>query len=414
MRRSQRIIDKERKEKEKNLEQEKRKETEKKRQLENGETIGEPDFDGLITKYIDYSVRKLLKKRRLQIELAEAIIIQESEINHINFEYGPKNFNDINTQINEEEIVFNENICIDDLIKVGLKYNPSVKYKCKLNVKKIHDIAHYLIELNGLIGLKTLKKKILDQLIYVLSENKKEKIVLHTCIYGGSGLGKTEIAKILCKIYRDCGILSNGEIIQATRADFIGNHLGSTTIKTQKLMERSKGNVLFIDEVYSMGPGVKDKDSFSKEAIDYLTGFLLENYKDFVCIIAGYKEDIEHCFFSVNQGLKRRFYYFYTIENYSYNEMTEMFKMFINSDNIKINVTDKDLEIFFKENLKAFPCYAGNLRTLVDKCKVNVTNKSLFSDVDYLTTDLLLQSFNDYMFGHKVQETNTEYMKMFL
>ena len=79
----------------------------------------------------------------------------------------------------------------------------------------------------------------------------------------------------------------------AKREDFVGEYLGQTAIKTKKLLKSCLGGVLFIDEAYALGPGQKDRDSFSKEAIDTLNAFLSENKDNFCCIIAGYENDIK-------------------------------------------------------------------------------------------------------------------------
>ena len=94
------------------------------------------------------------------------------------------------------------------------------------------------------------------------------------------------------------GILSNkGNFTIAKREDFIAQYLGQTAIKTRALLESCIGGILFIDEVYSLGPGQKDKDSFSKEAIDTLNVFLSEHKDNFCCIIAGYEKRYREMFF---------------------------------------------------------------------------------------------------------------------
>ena len=100
------------------------------------------------------------------------------------------------------------------------------------------------------------------------------------------------------------GILSkNGPFRIAHRDDFIAGYLGQTAIKTTKLLNSCLGGVLFIDEVYALGSGQEDKDSFSKEAIDTITGFLSDHKNDCCVIIAGYEKEIEDCFFHQEQRI---------------------------------------------------------------------------------------------------------------
>ena len=135
-------------------------------------------------------------------------------------------------------------------------------------------------------------------------------------------------------------------------------------------MESCVGGVLFIDEAYALGPGQKDKDSFSKEAIDTLNAFLSEHKNDFCCIIAGYEEDIEKCFFRINKGLERRFQWVHRIDKYSDLELAKiMFKM-INEVEWKINVNLDDLSEFIKKNNSCFKNFGGDIETFLSKCKM--------------------------------------------
>ena len=110
--------------------------------------------------------------------------------------------------------------------------------------------------------------------------------MLHTIIEGPPGVGKTQLGKVLAKIYLSLGIIQSDKFRIASRKDFIGEYLGHTAIKTQKVIDSCMGGILFIDEAYSLGNGDTKKDSFSKECIDTLNQNLSENKGKFVCIIA--------------------------------------------------------------------------------------------------------------------------------
>ena len=186
---------------------------------------------------------------------------------------------------------------ITDLIELG----QSIKFYKNIDNVMLWRITPYLEELNNLVGMRDLKESILYQLLYYIqgmnSRNQSEEY-LHTILFGNPGTGKTTVAQIIAKIYQGMGILSkNGPFKIAHRDDFIAGYLGQTAIKTMKLLKSCLGGVLFIDEVYALGPGQEDKDSFSKEAIDTLTSFLSEHTNDFCCIAAGYEKDIHKCFF---------------------------------------------------------------------------------------------------------------------
>lgn len=261
---------------------------------------------------------------------------------------------------------------LQQLIELAEKYDPSKEYICNLDMKKLHNMVGPLKELNNLVGLKKFKRTIVDQLIFILTAvDNDSKPMLHTCMYGQPGVGKTAVCKILAKIYATSGLLSKGHFKVVKRDDFISKFLGDTALKTQKLLEEAKGGVLFIDEVYSFGSS-KNEDYFAKEAIDTLNLYLSEHYEDFVCIVAGYKEPIKKCFFGQNPGLERRFTYKYTLDGYSPQEMTLIFKSFVKKEGWKVSEETLDkMTIFFREHLDAFPYFGGDIKTLFDKCKIN-------------------------------------------
>ena len=221
--------------------------------------------------------------------------------------------------------------------------------------------------------MEGLKTTMFYQIIYYLQNmhKKGQNEYLHTVITGPPGTGKTSVAEIIGNIYKNMGVLSSkGSFTLAKREDFIAPYLGQTAIKTRVLLESCVGGVLFIDEAYALGPGQKDKDSFSKEAIDTLNAFLSEHKNDFCCIIAGYEEDIEKCFFRVNKGLERRFQWVHRIDKYSDLELAKiMFKM-INEVDWKINVNLSDLSEFIKKNNSCFKNFGGDIETFLSKCKM--------------------------------------------
>lgn len=271
-----------------------------------------------------------------------------------------------------------------ELINLGERYDPSIIYECNINMEKLHRIVPHLKELNNMIGLENFKKSIIDQIVYILtlnSHNKDDKPMLHTCIYGPPGCGKTQISTILAKIYSSCGILSENKFKIVKREDFVAGYLGQTALKTKKLLESMIGGVLFLDEAYSMG-SLENRDYFAKEAIDTLNVFLSENYSNFILIIAGYEKDIKECFFSQNSGLERRFPYRFTIDGYSSSELSSIFSHFVLTNGWKLSneVSNSFLNDIFRNNIKCFPFYAGDVKTFFDKCKICHTKKLIILD----------------------------------
>jgi SpoVK/Ycf46/Vps4 family AAA+-type ATPase len=188
----------------------------------------------------------------------------------------------------------------------------------------------------------------------------------------------TTVAKIISKIYSNLGVLSNKNIFKiAHREDFVGEYLGSTANKTKKLLNSCLGGVLFVDEVYALGPGQKDKDSYSKEAIDTICAFLSENKVNFCFICAGYKEQIEKCFLSVNEGLRRRFQWIHHIEDYSNEDLHAIFIKMIRETNWTLQVDKEKMLKIIESNKDIFIDAGGSIEGLITKIKL-VHSKRVF------------------------------------
>ena len=146
------------------------------------------------------------------------------------------------------------------------------------------------------------------------------------------------------------------------RSDLIGQYLGQTSIKTQKVIDEVIGGVLFIDEAYSLGNSEK-RDSYSKECLDTINRNLTENGNKFICIIAGYEKDLQECFFNSNSGLERRFNFKYNIDGYSSDELMEIFLIKCKITKWKCNIKRQELSDFF--NQYKLPYFAGDIDRLL-------------------------------------------------
>jgi len=215
-----------------------------------------------------------------------------------------------------------EDHSIKNLIRLGFKYN---EFENNDFFKKLFKLIPVLIELDLMIGMENIKKKIVEHTIFFL-QGYQNNDMLHTVIMGAPGCGKTEVSKILARIYRELGFLSTDKIDFVKSSDLIAQYLGQTGIKTLKRLEKCKGGVMVIDEVYSLASGNSGHDTYAKEALDTINQFLTENKEDFVMIIIGYEADINRCIFSLNQGLDRRFKFRFKIGEYTNNNLIDIFK----------------------------------------------------------------------------------------
>ena len=206
--------------------------------------------------------------------------------------------------------------------------------------------------------------------------------MFHTVIYGPPGVGKTAFAKVLARLFLNLGITQNDTFRVARRSDLIGEYVGHTATKTQKVIDEAMGGVLFIDEVYALGNGGTKRgngdsksDSFSTECINTLNQNLTERKGEFICIIAGYKTETERHFFDLNPGLRRRFSFYYTIDAYDWNELTRILLFKINKlvhwrTTNGLDTALLDTTSFLKDKMDDFPHYAGDVETWLLNIKI--------------------------------------------
>lgn len=190
-------------------------------------------------------------------------------------------------------------------------------------------LSELLNDLDQLIGLESVKSKVHDLIAYqkvqMLRKQQglhSQKGTLHMAFTGNPGTGKTTVARIVGRIYKQIGLLSKGQFIEVSRTDLIAGYQGQTALKVKKVIEQAKGGVLFIDEAYSITEN-DHSDSYGRECLTELTKALEDYRDDLVVIVAGYTEPMEH-FFASNPGLKSRFNTFIEFPDYSAEELYRM------------------------------------------------------------------------------------------
>ena len=224
--------------------------------------------------------------------------------------------------------------------------------------------------------METIKKNIIDQILFYSQELNTNEM-MHTCLTGPPGVGKTTLGKILAEIYCSLGFLETDNFKVVGKADLVAGYVGQTAIKTKKVLNNCLGGVLFIDEAYSIGAGTTgdDPDTFGKECVDTINQFLSENTSNFIMIIAGYREDLERSFFGLNKGLSRRFPWNYDIEKYSNKDLKKIFIHQVThnewtfDENVKLNDYQLLSEVF-ESNKEIFDQNAGDTLILFDKVKI--------------------------------------------
>lgn len=366
------------------------------------------DFDLFITTVIEETLHdKIKNEEKIKIKAKKKNNTNKGNSRPIKYEYKGELEN------------------ISDMIDMCNDYQQVKKNKKRKNgghekLEKLLLILDELNELNELIGLKKVKQTIFEQLLYFVQDLYNKQDMLHIQLCGKPGMGKTTLAVLLGRVLAGIGILSNGDVITATRSDLIGSHLGETSLKTSEVFNSCKGNILILDEVYSLG-SEDHRDSFSKECIDTITYYLTEMKDDFICIIAGYKEDIQTCFFNRNKGLERRFPWVYELEDYTPIELREIFIKQVhdsgwsvdNNEQVKSTLND----IFNMSNKDKFSNFGGDTENLFSRCKISHSKrifKSTNNDDKFVLnhTDLI-KGFRHFI-EQKQTKKNNDHTLMFL
>jgi SpoVK/Ycf46/Vps4 family AAA+-type ATPase len=267
---------------------------------------------------------------------------------------------------------------IQDLIDLGKMYDPKKKVRYNFDLKRLSNLIEPLTKLQNTIGMDLVKKTIVNHVVYYLQDfHVGQDDMLHTVIQGPPGVGKTMLGRILGEIYYGLGVIQGNKKKKNSkekftfkvvkRSDLIGKYLGHTAAKTQQAIDEAQGGILFIDEAYSLG-NQEQRDSFAKECIDTINQNLSENKGKFICIIAGYKDSLEKCFFAYNEGLRRRFSFTYTIDPYKATELRNIFIKMVNDIGWTL---DSDIGVeFFEKNYSSFKYYGGDMESLLFNCKL--------------------------------------------
>ena len=204
------------------------------------------------------------------------------------------------------------------------------------------DYTECLKKLDGLVGLGGVKKEISNLAAFLNLQIKRGETNTfqgkHYVFTGNPGTGKTTVARIMADVFKTLGIVSRGQLVEADRAKLVAGYSGQTAIKTNQLVDQAMGGVLFIDEAYTLKSN--DGDSFGAEAIDTLLKRLEDDRGKFICIVAGYTDQM-HDFIDTNPGLKSRFTQTIHFDDYTPDELTQIFINLAKGKNFTI---DEDTE----------------------------------------------------------------------
>ena len=265
--------------------------------------------------------------------------IKEKIYNYIKLSYGSSEIK--NTEY--AKVLFNKIILNEHSTFDSNKTN-ILKLEDIPNLYNTRDLPQILSELNEMIGLGKIKKQI-NNLVSLLKFNKRanidiSKFNLHMVFTGNPGTGKTTVARLFSDILYNLGYTKKNKLVEVSAKDLIAEYVGQTAGKTYNVLKSAFGGVLFIDEAYS----IVETGSNSSFASDCMTTILkvLEDQKDnLIVIFAGYEKQMEK-FIKFNPGLKSRIGYTIKFDDYTSQELIDIFKQLVEKNNLKI--TDEALK----------------------------------------------------------------------
>ena len=241
-----------------------------------------------------------------------------------------------------------------------------------------------MAELDRLIGLDAVKKDV-DSLVNLVKVRtlRKERglkcpeLSLHLVFSGNPGTGKTTVARIVGKIFSALGLLSKGHLVEVDRSGLVAGYVGQTAIKTQEVIQKALGGVLFIDEAYTLAPENADKD-FGQEAIDTILKAMEDHRDDFVVIVAGYASLMPR-FIDSNPGLKSRFNKYLFFEDYNGAQLYEIFLGRVKSNDYRLDekadqAIREHLEELYEDRDENFG-NARDVRNLFERIVANQANR---------------------------------------
>ncbi len=265
-----------------------------------------------------------------------------------------------------------------------------------------------LKELDNYIGLQFVKQSMRDFIDYLnfINERKKlglktqENFSIHSVFLGNPGTGKTTIARLLGKIFKAMGLLKNGHVIEVDRSGLVGQFIGETAQKTNKVINEAIGGVLFIDEAYSLKKPDNQQD-FGQETIDVLIKRMEDNENEFVVIAAGYPQEM-NLFINSNPGLKSRFTHFFNFDDYTPDELLEIFKMISGKE--EYTIKDEALDLLKKQFINLYrkrDKTFGNARLVknyFNEAKINLSKRYLKMPVIQRTKDAMTTIYAEDIF----------------
>ena len=311
---------------------------------------------------------------------------------------------------------------LEDMIKLGESYDINCPKKYVINLKLLNKCVPTLKRLSRLIGMKSIKKHIVDLIFFNLQNFKHDnsgKNMNNTLFFGSPGTGKTEVSKIIGKLYYQLNLVHKDLFIVVKLTDLIGKYVGHTEANVEKLFERAEGGIIFLDEAYSLGN--KDRPtSFGKVAIDMINERMTRdnennkkqnNHKEkaITFFAAGYEKEMYESFLSVNPGLVSRFFFRFHTDKYNYRELKKIYEKMVEDDDWKL-CKNRPLQLkFFKENMSYFKNFGRDMQRLWQLTKMSHSKRVFGKDINlrsFINQEDLENAFKMFVSEDEIKNKN--------
>lgn len=229
------------------------------------------------------------------------------------------------------------------------------------------ESIHKLNQMIGLDGVKAGIRTMANNVRLSLERRRRglktsDDNVYHCVFTGNPGTGKTTVARMIGRIFFSLGLLSKGEVVEVDRTRLVGQYIGQTEDNMKVILEEARGNVLFIDEAYTLFCGTDDRKDFGLRVIDSLMTVLTQPNPDMLIVFAGYPKEME-ALLATNPGLSSRFPYRYLFPDYNQEQLLEIARHLLErNDYILTAEAEAALQDVIKEVLQNNPKNFGNAR----------------------------------------------------